>query len=206
MTLSTHSSVAQGKPTKMAKRSNPLPWAYCVILAACLLGGCVQEDDGFALEALTLGAVANTSTPASQHVVRLSITNGTPVSIPHSVWTTITAWNSELVDDQDLHSTTTNPARITVTKTGNYSINARVRWANNGTGIREIGVFLNNAATTLGYTTVGAAAFTHSQVSLVHRLNAGDYITLGVNQTSGGALALVTTEHPDSEFSAFLIQ
>jgi hypothetical protein len=100
-------------------------------------------------------------------------------------------FDSERLDTNGFHSTSTNTSRITIPTglAGWYVINAKFRWDKNATGIRLLkikknGSEINAAPEQLGSSTV----FMGNELNIIDYLVAGDYIEFGAFQTSGGAL------------------
>lgn len=114
-------------------------------------------------------------------------------SIVNSLFTII-AFNSETIDTNNLHSTTSNASRITIQQAGTYFVG--VRFAINTAASGSLRGFLLRNASTLAL--VGEAnlnsgsgsAYASIGMTGVFQLNAGDYLELTVFQTSGGALSM----------------
>lgn len=111
-------------------------------------------------------------------------------SIPNSVATSL-AFTSEITDTDSFHSTVTNTARITIPTglDGYYEGGFTGEWAVNATGIRSARITKNN--TTLLTRDVRAAyssVVCHNIPIPTTYLVAGDFVTVDVVQTSGGAL------------------
>ncbi len=102
----------------------------------------------------------------------------------------ILTFDSENFDTDNMHSNVINNSRITITKTGKYSVGGNIQWAANINNMRSLGVVKNGSIFLLS-TTVAVAgnniAFAQN-VSGIKNLLAGDYIELYVYQNSGGAL------------------
>lgn len=102
---------------------------------------------------------------------------------------------TEELDSDGLHSGVTNSARITIPSGGGgwYAIGGNVRWETNATGVRVLWVEYNGSAgsgtaiTESRTAASGSTTQTSQLVSTVYLLTAGDYVTLNVRQTSGGA-------------------
>jgi len=114
----------------------------------------------------------------------LSASNGTTTSI---------TYDSEVLDTDGFHSTSTNTDRLTVPtgKGGKYLFNAQISWAGNATGVRELRLHKftpsESNANIVGNNPPDASAFLQ-QLSWVQDLAAGDYVVFKVEQTSGGSL------------------
>lgn len=99
--------------------------------------------------------------------------------------------DTEIVDSDSGHSTTTNTSRYTAQTAGLYLVGGSVCFATSATGARACQIFKNGGAIegaanqAAGNSANGGSSFT---VTLV-QLAVGDYIELAVWQTSGGTLA-----------------
>ena len=102
---------------------------------------------------------------------------------------------TEVLDTSSFHDTGSNTARITIPSGGDgwYDVGGAVEFAANATGHRQVWIedtgaevpgsrFTNN-----GFATVNNRLATPTVPML---LSAGDYVTLNVRQSSGGALNL----------------
>lgn len=108
-------------------------------------------------------------------------------TIANNTATALTA-NTEVFDNDSMHSTTTNPERITIQTPGRYRFSTRIEFASSGTGTREIRFYKNSVS-------LGAAfAMSPNAGTLVVTTYwedvsaAGDYYHVSVVQTSGGNL------------------
>ena len=103
-------------------------------------------------------------------------------SIPDSTYTTL-SWNTETFDDYNMHILEDDD-RIYVPFTGDYLINVRINWLDNGTGIRLIRINRNGSELhheqTYRPVTYSHATSTQCRV----RLNAGDFLQVAVWQNS----------------------
>lgn len=119
-----------------------------------------------------------------------SITDSTDTAI-----TFPTGSVTEELDTDGFHSGATNTARITIPSGGGgwYAIGGNVRWETNATGVRVLWAEYNGSAGTgtaiaeSRMASSGSATQTSQLVATVYLLAAGDYVTLNVRQTSGGA-------------------
>ena len=115
---------------------------------------------------------------------------------------TYLTFNTERYDTSSIHSTSSNTSRLTVPTTGYYSISASVMFAANIQGVRGVDIRLN------GSTQIAQDrrnAVLNSDVTLItltttYQLTAGDYVELGVYQTSGVSLNVVYTGNFSPEF------
>lgn len=113
-------------------------------------------------------------------------------SIPNSAFTAIT-WNSEQVNNDGMHSTSTNPSRITAVTTGRYLIASTVAYSSNTTGRRLTGYFINGSQLAGGQYEIGTLIGGGNDTPITARtrqifLNVNDYVEVQTLQTSGGAL------------------
>jgi hypothetical protein len=125
-----------------------------------------------------------------------SVYNSAAVSVANSSPTILNA-NSELFDNDALHSTVTNPSRVTAQTAGRYLLTSSAQFAANATGIRQIEFLLNGASILASVSRalppgVGSDAFVKTFIAVV--LAAGDYVEARVFQSSGGALNVTLVE------------
>lgn len=97
-------------------------------------------------------------------------------------------------DTDELHDPAgANPERLTVRTPGTYLVYAIVEWAASSAGVRELTLRQNRTSgfSSRNVSLVDAAAqpITQSGLRLV-RMQAGDYLTVQVRQTSGGNLGV----------------
>jgi hypothetical protein len=97
--------------------------------------------------------------------------------------------NSENFDNDAMHSTVTNNSRITATTAGRYFFSARVSFAANVTGIREVRFGKNSTFTTALNINAAGAGATIITTFTTFVMAAGDFCEVAAQQTSGGALA-----------------
>jgi hypothetical protein len=104
--------------------------------------------------------------------------------------------DSELVDSDGGHSTSTNTSRYTCQTAGLYFVSGSVCFATNSAGTRTLTIFVNGAAVfgagnqSMPSATNGASVFS----STVVQLAVGDYVELTAWQNSGSTLATSTTQ------------
>jgi len=118
--------------------------------------------------------------------------NSTSQSISNSTDTAVT-FNSENFDTDGFHSTVSNTDRMTIPsgKAGKYLIIGYASWTNNATGYRQAQLLKNGSQLFSGYFDIassGSTVATANNPVMVADLAVGDYITMQVNQSSGGAL------------------
>ena len=113
-------------------------------------------------------------------------------TIPNTTWTALT-WNSESYDLGDLHSTSANQSRITITDAGYYLISAGVQWAASSAGTYRYLLLEKNGNTDLAFDSKppGTAGIALTQaISDVQYLAAGDYFELYVKHDKGADLTV----------------
>lgn len=125
-----------------------------------------------------------------QSPIQTRIFNSVNQSINNTTLTALT-FDSERFDTGNLHSTVTNPSRITISTTGLYLLGANITWASNVTGLRFLEIVVNNTSSicTQGVspaTPIGET--TRLNVSAIWRATANDFFEVVVYQSSGGAL------------------
>jgi len=113
------------------------------------------------------------------------------VSLPTSTWTLL-PFSMEAWDTDGMHSTTTNPSRITINTSGQYLISFYSRFGYHATGYRALNLRLNSAGASTGGSTIstiaiGAAPTTGTFVTRTFEMacTAGDHFELFAYQTSG---------------------
>ena len=134
-----------------------------------------------------------------------SVFHSTTQSVATSTFTVLSA-DSEVFDNDAMHSTVTNTARITAQTAGRYLLFTRHNWQANTTGSRVIQYRVNGVdpgataqqLAALPVATAGINTQLSAAWSLV--LAAGDYVEVAGWQNSGAALN-VTLE----EFSAVFL-
>ena len=133
----------------------------------------------------------NAAITAALYTQGARVYNSANISIPNDTPTKVT-FNSQSYDTDSIHSTITNPSRLTCNTTGKYIISFGGYMTANPNGDRRFQILLNNttyiAATRLG---VDPSGYTFTPTSTIFGLTAGDYVEAVVYQNSGGALNLV---------------
>ena len=100
--------------------------------------------------------------------------------------------NSENIDTDAFHSTTTNTARLTIPsgKNGKYQITGKFSFASSGTGRRYIALYKNGSSITQFETTPGSSTFPTIQFTWFDTAVATDFYECFAFQSSGGNLNL----------------
>ena len=104
---------------------------------------------------------------------------------------TALAANTELFDNDSMHSTSSNTERITIQTPGRYRFSTRIEFASSGTGTREIRFYKNGSSLGAAFSmnpNAGTLVVTTywEDVSV-----ASDYYHVSVVQTSGGNLDVI---------------
>lgn len=97
--------------------------------------------------------------------------------------------DTELFDSEAIHSTVTNPSRMTIVTPGLYLCLGAVSFAANATGFRESAISKNGTISARGIVQAASAGTTVVPVHTYLQCVAGDYIELQGAQSSGGNLA-----------------
>jgi hypothetical protein len=100
--------------------------------------------------------------------------------------------DTEDIDNDNMHSNTTNPTRATAQTAGRFQVSGGVGWLANATARKGCWWLVNGAAVN-GSSAVGpsSASLTTTNASRVRTvfLNVGDYVELLAYQEIGGALS-----------------
>lgn len=133
--------------------------------------------------------------------------NNANISITTSGVSQALTFNSERYDNFAIHSTSSNTSRLIAPRTGIYSIFGHVEFASNATGLRSIVIYANGTTNIAveGKTAVGGGLSTYCSVSTIYALSAGQYVELLANQTSGGALNVLSTGNMSPEFGMMYV-
>ncbi len=125
----------------------------------------------------------------------LSVANNTATIVPY---------NQERFDTDNMHDTVTNTGRIVVQAAGKYLVGANIAWAINGVGDRYVRILLNGATPIASDRRAFASNViqTHQNVNTIYDCVVGDYFTVEVTQTSGGALLVTAAGNNSDEFWA----
>lgn len=115
--------------------------------------------------------------------------------------------DTEIVDSDGGHSTTTNTSRYTAQTAGLYYVSGSVCFATSATGARTLQVFLNGAAVfgsavqAAAQSANGGSVFTSTLVQMA----VGDYVELFAWQTSGAALLTSVGTSVDTTMNLFRV-
>lgn len=105
---------------------------------------------------------------------------------------TVVTFDTEDLDTDAYHSTSSNTGRITIPtgKAGKYRIWGRVGWNANATGQRILNVVKNGTTNIVSHYLPGAAVSITHDFSDVFALAEADFIDIRVYQSSGGSLGI----------------
>lgn len=137
------------------------------------------------------------------------VTNTIPITLTTSGQWHLLTFNSHSFDTDSIHSTGTNPSRLTAKHAGVYLINVSLSFVGNSTGVRVAYIQLNANGVCSAGTTIGSAAGPPSvspygtvlNVSTVYALSINDYIEICSYQTSGGSLSIQAVGSASPVFS-----
>jgi hypothetical protein len=121
----------------------------------------------------------------------VKVHNSTAQSIPTATWTSIT-WDTEDLDNDGMHSTSTNAQMLVAATAGWYMVTANAEFAINGTGQRLLRISDGGGITIFGGSSAGANSATTVTLScsaLVFLLPT-NIVMAQVYQSSGGALSM----------------
>jgi hypothetical protein len=117
------------------------------------------------------------------------VTNSNDEAVANGLPTTLT-FDTNAYDNDSIHSTTTNPSRLTAPLRGIYEVTGQVEWSTDSSGY--IGAQIGKDGTEQVGADVrvpapsGISSF--EQVTAQVQLNVGDYVELVVQQSSGATL------------------
>lgn len=134
------------------------------------------------------------------HSTTQSVTSATPLTL---------AFNTERFDQaggvaSTQHDTVTNNSRLTCLYAGIYLVTANIEWAANVTGYRRLAIIHSsgaNLADVIMMAVTTAAVPTRQYVGVLTSLAVNEYVTVTVDQNSGGALNVTSTANNSPEFS-----
>jgi hypothetical protein len=167
--------------------------AATVSVATASLG---DNDTSAASTAFVQSALGNPNSTRPS----CSLWHSATQSIPNATDTAL-LFDSEINDNDSMHSTTTNTSRITAQTPGTYTFFASVEFAGNATGYRQITLIKNGTDyLAMDNRLANAAVVTRCTIGVSVTLNAGDYVEVWAYQTSTAALnvSLSTATFPYS--------
>lgn len=141
---------------------------------------------------------------AVSSAVYARVNASTGLQVANDALTVVSFNNQRTITPASVHSTTTNPTRLTAPSSGMYVISGGVRWNSLSTGAgRAVLSIRLNGATDLVTETVGlAGTFTLTKnITTLYNLAATDYVELTVEQNSGSTGSLAVSANTSPEFS-----
>jgi len=166
-------------------------------------------DGGVTSAKLADGAVGSAEV-ADGSLGTAKFANSIPaVSVLHSVAqstigngaTTVLAFDSEHYDTASMHDTSTDNSRLTAPVTGIYAITASVAWASNPTGRRTIHLRRSGFASIAVDSRAAFGDEVGTAIATLARLEAGDYVEVLIQQTSGSSLNIQKDGEHSPEFA-----
>lgn len=124
------------------------------------------------------------------------VTNTGDVSIPGDGSHNILSFDTNQVNIDGVHSTTTNSSRLTAPIDGLYEVHGQAKWGIGVSGgFRELEIYLGAFAAREGVSEIPdtAGIGVVQDVSAFVHLHAGDYVILAARQTSGSAISITGT-------------
>ena len=177
------------------------------IVAADLTSSSVTSDK-IASSAVTSAKIADGTIVAGD----IGVLPAAKVRSPsNSIANNTTEWLSfttELFKSGVTHSnsgtagTSTDPKRLTIATAGVYLITGNVQFDNAGTGVRALYIRKNGSTTVAQGMVASPSSSSPAYVTAttIENLSAGDYLELGVYQTSGSALNVDVAENASPVF------
>lgn len=117
-------------------------------------------------------------------------------------------FDTDRLDANDMHSTSTNTDRITVPSDGWYHIWGNAVFYPNATGARVLEIRVGGS-TVIGRSRMNTSSGSVSEsiiVSSLYYLNKDNYVGLYAYQNSGGNLAVIAAGNYSPEFGVILLQ
>lgn len=126
-----------------------------------------------------------------------SVYNNAGVSCTTNIYTLV-PFDTEVEDNDSMHSTGTNPSRMIFQTPGVFDIDAATDWPSSATGNRQLQIRLNSAGSASGGTflaqrdaTPNASGGTsvYPTLGMKYRaVNIGDYLEMFIKQVTGGTV------------------
>jgi hypothetical protein len=186
------------------------------LVAADLRPGSVGQSEiaagGVAAGEIAAGGVAESevlngslgTSEFSNSIPATRVTHSSAQSIPDFPPGATLAFNTERYDTASMHDNATNNSRLTAPVTGIYAVTAEVDWTPDATGTRELTLMKNGSTFIADDDRDGISVVFGGQsqsVTAQVRLVAGDFVEVGVLQTSGGSLNVMSAGETSPEFS-----
>lgn len=125
---------------------------------------------------------------------------GTPQTIPNATWTHMVL-DTEVIDTEGGHDTTSNSQRYTCQVAGVYYLTGCIVFTAGGTGVRGAKFMVNTSTSVPGSEQVVAplstVATTIAATPSYARLAVGDYVEIFAYQSSGAGLATASNASGD---------
>jgi hypothetical protein len=157
----------------------------------------IQRIQGYEKDANLLQSVEGTT------AVHVRVYNSVAQAVASGTGTQVT-FNSERADTHGMHSTSSNPQRLTCTVAGSYRITAHIIFSSNVNGFRAANLRLYAGGSAIIAITEVAAINgdnTAIAVSTDYDLAVGDYVVVEAYQNSGVSLDLIAVAgYPCQEF------
>jgi len=165
--------------------TTPKTWASGDVLTAADLNTYVRDNVAF-----------NANPP------KCRVFNSAAISAANAVDVLVTL-DSERFDTDTMHSTTTNPERITFTTAGTYLVGASLAWSDNAAGSRVIYIRRNGVNRIVQQSTTGTGVANNPiAASTLFYFAANDYVELFAFQNSGSVLTIAALTENSPEFWA----
>jgi hypothetical protein len=131
---------------------------------------------------------------------RARVYNSADITLTTGVAAALT-FNTQRTNVGSLHSTGSNPSRLTAPVAGFYLVGGNGRFASNATGFRQFYLRLNGT-TIFAIHTVDANSSTVTDIAITtgYQLAANDYVELVAAQNSGGNLNVTAAGNYSPEF------
>jgi hypothetical protein len=140
----------------------------------------------------------------SHSIPATRVTHSSAQSIPDFPPAATLAFDTERYDTASMHDNATNNSRLTAPVNGIYAVTAEVDWTPDATGTRELTLMKNGSTFIADDDREGISVVFGGQsqsVTAQVRLVAGDFVEVGVLQTSGGSLNVMSAGETSPEFS-----
>jgi len=147
---------------------------------------------------VTFGGLVLPTVPA------VLVTSDTNQNVNNLTWTGL-SWNTEVIDNAGMHSTSANSSRITfAASTGLYRVSVSLSWLAGSSGAQVMRVMVNDSsgvAAQTGYSP-SAADLPFSLSALVRAASTSDYCTVQVLQASGSTKSIAPSTLYGLSFAA----
>lgn len=154
---------------------------------------------------ITLGIAGGLPSIRGTNALRTRVYNNADLSIPSGVETSLT-FNTELYDNDTIHSTGSNTSRLTCKSAGTYCIIGSVSFDINNTGYRFASIRYNGA-TTLDTRTIPATDANYTSIGVMTMLDlaVNDYVELRVGHNAGTDLLVKSFYAWSPQFMMFRV-